>query len=465
MMEEELECGSELEEISQNKLDASIESHKFHLDSQGRAGHKMEMADCDLSNLDFRKCNTKTSSMDVLGIEQRRKQKHESYGSHSFDEIEYNSGAKLNGAILNKSRICDSSLTGISLRGADLIKANLSFSDLKKSILDKADLEGATLIETDLRRSNLKKANLKSADLTNSKLQKANLTGCFLIGANLTHSKMEGVILGDADLTGATLRASDLSDVNLKETKGLRSQTIASANVSGTKLPDDVANFEGVELVNQATENARKLFVALGLACAYAALAISTTETGGGTLELPIIGLDISVRGFYFVVPVLLLAGLGYFHLQMQRVWEEIARLPAVFPDGKAVDRKITPWLVTGIVRAHVPFIKEDPPRYFGLQQRVIIVLAWGLVPLTQGYFLYRFINAFPNKVAYSILGALLVMATTIGAIFSYMVAKKTLREGPKATLADDRDTLIFRTAETLLFVTLLWQISYALAP
>lgn len=464
MTKEELEYETGLEEVSQSKLDVLIENHKFHLESQGRAGSKMKMVGFNLSNLDFRKCDTEISQTEFLGIEQRCKRKYERYGSHSFDEIEYYSGAKLNGAVLNKSKICGSSLTGIYLREADLIKADLSFSDLRKSILNEANLEEATLIKTDLRRSELKKANLESANLTSSKLQKARLNGCFLMDANLAHARMRGVSLGDADLTDATFRASDLRGVDFQETEGLQSQAIAGANTSGTTLPNEIAKFEGVGLVNEATENARKLFVALGLACAYAALAISTAGATEDTLELPIIGLDISVRGFYFVVPILLLAGFGYFHLQMQRVWEEIARLPAVFPDGKAVDRKIKPWLVTGIIRAHIPFIKADLPRFFNLQQAVVVILVWGLVPLTQGYFLYRFADAFPDETAYGIAGTLLFAGTTIGAAFSYVIAKQTLREGSKAALSDDRETLIFYTAEILLLALLLWQVSYVVA-
>lgn len=450
----------ERSQITNEAIDKKVSLHQVWINTNGKDGERADFSLCSFPQ-------HPTHELKGATLRRARFKQADLMGIYWYD-------LDLSGANLFNTIFLDAYLDSPKINNANCFGSNFSKSDIYDACLCDSNFGNASFHESEITssnfcNSNLARARMGSATLHDNQFHKADLHESSLEQSDLTRASFLHATLQDANLSGATLtdtifHAANLRNADLSNTSGLQAKALGRSNVSGAKLPNDVAKFEGVGLVNQATENARKLFIALGLACAYAALAISTTGATGGVLELPIIGLDISVRGFYFVVPVLLLAGLGYFHLQMQRVWEEIARLPAVFPDGKAVDRKITPWLVTGIVRAHVPFIKEDPPRYFGLQRFVIIVLAWGLVPLTQGYFLYRFINAFPNEVAYSIFGALLVITTTIGAVFSYMVAKKTLREGPEATLSGDRDTLIFYTAETLLLVALLWQISYAIA-
>jgi hypothetical protein len=76
-----------------------------------------------------------------------------------------------------------------------------------------------------------------------------------------------------------------------------------------------------------------------------------------------------------------------YFHLYLQRLWEDLAAFPAVFPDGKPLDKKVYPWLMNGMVRAHIPHLRGAHLPFFGLQQVVMIAVAWCIVPLSIGYF------------------------------------------------------------------------------
>ncbi len=94
------------------------------------------------------------------------------------------------------------------------------------------------------------------------------------------------------------------------------------------------------------------------LGCAYAWLTIATTTdarllTNSASSPLPIIGTDIPIAWFYWAAPVLLLGLYSYFHLYLQRLWEGLSELPAVFPDGKALHKNAYPWLLNGLVRAH----------------------------------------------------------------------------------------------------------------
>jgi hypothetical protein len=236
-----------------------------------------------------------------------------------------------------------------------------------------------------------------------------------------------------------------LCDANLRNTYGLQTHAIARADTSNANLPEDVAKFEGLETLDVASQHARKLFITMGLACAYAALAISTRTSGNETFTLPFISVEIGVLGFYVVTPILLALAFGYFHLQMQRVWEEMSRLPAIFPDGKAIDQKIHPWLVTGLARAHVPFIRDDPLPLFPLQKLVVIVLAWGTVPLTQAYFVGSFVSHFPEYATVNGLGAAVVALTIAGGVVTYRTAKAHLRgeyEGPFRPFSSKDDSI-----------------------
>ena len=75
--------------------------------------------------------------------------------------------------------------------------------------------------------------------------------------------------------------------------------------------------------------------------------------TDSATATLPIIGLPISIVGFYYIAPLILLAGYIYFHLDLQRLWDTLAKLPIQFPDGRTLDEKSYPWLLGGLVRVY----------------------------------------------------------------------------------------------------------------
>jgi site-specific recombinase XerD len=50
-----------------------------------------------------------------------------------------------------------------------------------------------------------------------------------------------------------------------------------------------------------------------------------------------------------------------YFHLYLDNLWEELAGLPAYFPDGKRIDQRAYPWLLVTLVRKHFKRLKERP--------------------------------------------------------------------------------------------------------
>ena len=60
--------------------------------------------------------------------------------------------------------------------------------------------------------------------------------------------------------------------------------------------------------------------------------------TNSGSSPLPIIQTKVPIAGFYWAAPAILLALYCYLHLYLQRLWEGMANLPAIFLDGRKLD-------------------------------------------------------------------------------------------------------------------------------
>ena len=222
----------------------------------------------------------------------------------------------------------------------------------------------------------------------------------------------------------------DLGGANLQGVTGLQAHQLRGADVSNAELPEAISKFEGLGIVKEASQSARKLFISMLVACGYSVLTVLTVATAGEagseeTVTLPILGVELELALFYLVGSGLLALLFGYFHLQMQHLWEELADLPARFPDGRPLDRKITPWLITRIVRAHVKLLKEQStPPFFLIQRGVAVILAWVAVPFTLVVFAYNYShNRWWSAFLY-----LLAAATTGFAAASWRKATQTLQ-------------------------------------
>ncbi|MEE9162651.1 MAG: pentapeptide repeat-containing protein, partial [Candidatus Neomarinimicrobiota bacterium] len=177
----------------------------------------------------------------------------------------------------------------------------------------------------------------------------------------------------------------------------LRTDQLGGADITNAILPREIADFTGLGVIEEASKNARKLFLAMLLGCVYGMLTIATTTdarliTNSASSPLPVIGAEIPIVGFYWVAPVLLAGLYIYFHLSMLRIWEGLAGLPAIFIDGISVDQKIYPWLLLGLVRRQFVRLREKPLPLGGVQFSISVLLAWWSVPLTLMLFWLRYI-------------------------------------------------------------------------
>ncbi len=309
-------------------------------------------------------------------------------------------------------------LTGADLRDATLSKANLLSADLSSAHLEGADLSGAVLV---------------AADLSNAHLERANLSGATFSGPGGRAN------LQDADLREAILHGCDLSGVK----GGLRPQQLAGADLTGATLPQALADlFKELGAVGDISESARKLFVAMLAACLYSWLTIATTTdvnliTNRASSPLPIIQTSIPIVGFYVVAPLLLLCVYFYFHFYLQKLWEELGSLPAIFPDGRCLHEKTDPWLLNDLVRAHVTMLKGDRPFMSYFQQAISIVLAWWLVPITLFFFWGRYLPR--HDFRWTTLQVLLLAIAITGAVRLYRLAAASLLGRPRRSFSGIR--------------------------
>jgi len=238
---------------------------------------------------------------------------------------------------------------------ADLFRAAMSNVSLENVDLRGANLKGAILSD-----NNLADSRFDGADFTEANLTRANLTN-----TNLSHALFKAANLESANLQQTQLRDVDLQEATLANAKNLLAEQLGGTNVSGATLPADIAKFELLPRIDELSKSAKRVFLAMLLACAYAALTVfSVTDarllTDSASSPLPIIQTAIPIVGFFGVAPTILFAIYLYFHLYLQRLWNYLATMPAVFPDGISLDEKIYPWLLNGLVRPHFVLLREN---------------------------------------------------------------------------------------------------------
>ncbi len=228
-----------------------------------------------------------------------------------------------------------------------------------------------------------KDADARGADLSEVDWSGVDFSGCDLRGANLSGCTFAGADFRDADLWN-----TDLRDTNLSGAHHLLPAQLAATDLTRVTLPSDLPRFEALGLVESLTQNSTRIFVTILVAVLYTHLTLATTKdlllmmnTGGA--KLPVIGVEIPMLGFLGLTPVILLGLFLYFHLLLLRLWETLAKLPAIFPDGRRIDEMTSPWLMSDLVRMRFPRLGLSKSPLALLQIFIAGFLGWGLVPVT----------------------------------------------------------------------------------
>ncbi len=260
--------------------------------------------------------------------------------------------------------------------------------------------------------------------------QRAMLEGVSLVGIHLGAVNLDRARLAGADLSGAVLTGASLKYADLSHVKGLLGEQLAMADVTGAVLPGYIAGFDGLASVKEMSQNARKLFFGMLLACGYTALTVATTDdlrllTNSASSPMPIIGSSIPIVYFYFSAPFLLVGLYCYLHLYQQRLWEGLAKLPAVFPNGRPLTEMAYPWLMNGLISRHFIRLKDHQPKLAGLQTGLSILLSWWTVPLTLFWVWQRYLRR--HDMMWTFVHVFMLVATMGAGLLFYLTAKQTL--------------------------------------
>jgi uncharacterized protein YjbI with pentapeptide repeats len=357
-------------------------------------------------------------------------------------------------AKLDRARLCKANLQLASLSGASLAGADLSRASLEEAVLQEANLEKTILAKAALSQAHIDKSNLAGVSAVEAHLNNATLTWSILVGAELKGADFAGSNLGYADLTRANLRGANLSEANLDnaslieaslrgacfrdaslmETTGLHEEKFGNTDVTGAKLPPNIRPFESTKTVNELLSSSRNLLWIMLLACLFSWITIaSTTDVqlvlNTAVLALPIIGTRIPLSGFYIVSPILLFGYYLYFLFNLQRLWEGLSKLPAVFPNGSRLDDKFSAWIFAIRVNKYFSVLRMKKPFLLRVQLFLSSVLIWCSIPFVLYLFWGRYLarqEIVPN-ILHSCLFSLSLMAT----VYFYFLSDFTLRYGP----------------------------------
>ncbi|MDH4229654.1 MAG: pentapeptide repeat-containing protein [Nitrospirota bacterium] len=245
---------------------------------------------------------------------------------------------------------------------------------------------------------------------------------------SLWRSRVRITASGQPDFAGADVRGMSLRGADLRQARHLGAHQLAGTDLSGATLPPELEDLSRLTTARATADHARRLFLGVSMACLYT-LTVMLENAGHPTFFLsgdtpP--GLLEPGPWFFVIMPWLLLGGFLWLHVYLQRLWEAIAALPALFPDGTPVTARVGGWLVGGIAWNHVPRLIGHQPELARLQTLLAGMAVWGLVPGTQALFWGAF--AAHASPAAAIWHGLAAGAGCGFAIYSHLLCRRTLR-------------------------------------
>ncbi len=255
----------------------------------------------------------------------------------------------------------------------------------KKANLRASKLEGTELISANLRYADLQDANLKAADLL-----LADLRDACLVRASLQ----------DSCLVGANLEGANLEGASLESAMGLVPRQLAGANLREASLPEQIAKFGALAEFSRASKSSAHIFMAVMSACFVACLIIWKTkdvQLVSDSAVLPFLHSSAAAAALptaeiYLIAPVLLLCVYLLFQYHLQRLWDAVLELPAIFPDGRVLGEKQSR-IVTGLLRLHFHWMNPDPPSTRLIEKGISAILAYWIVPIVLVLFWGRYLT------------------------------------------------------------------------
>jgi uncharacterized protein YjbI with pentapeptide repeats len=277
-------------------------------------------------------------------------------------------------------------LTQLDLSGLRLDGVDLSRCTLRNVNFEGAKLPGACLDNADLRGANFENARLEYATLRQAKLANARLTR-----ANLRWCRFAGADLRNADLSEAIVDPSDFRMTDL----------------AGARLPSELlASFkESVTHIESTGHHPRAVFFSLAALCAFAAITAAGASdvaliADQGSIKIPILNNEVSVRAFFLIAPFLCFAFLSYVAIYLRYLARMLLKLPLRLPDGAGIAETLSPWMlnIAPDLPPHLPTspdqTDDNRARDIGGSRRLVIFVTRSIVPITLTIMLCQFLGS-----------------------------------------------------------------------
>uniref|UniRef100_A0A7V4G678 Pentapeptide repeat-containing protein n=1 Tax=Desulfobacca acetoxidans TaxID=60893 RepID=A0A7V4G678_9BACT len=289
-------------------------------------------------------------------------------------------------------------------------------------------------VRADLPEYDFQNLDLRGRVLTQAGLPRANFTGASLVGANLEGADLEEATFDQADLWEAAFQDANLQGAHLEHSLNLNTLKLGRANLKDCRLPQDKQQFAGLEAVKEAANVSSQIFTALLVGGVYTFFTVfSMTDvnlvTDSGVTTLPIFNSALNVTSFFLAAPTLLLLTYVYFHLNLQHLWKKLADIPAVFPDGQLLDKKVFPWLFNWLPNSYFKQLRELKDRdhiFVFLQRWSVCIFAWFFIPVILVCIWFRYL--YVRNVVITTVHVIIITAAFLFGCWFYRLASDTLR-------------------------------------
>ena len=378
---------------------------------------KIDFREIQINEGSFRKCSfieSIVSGVDFSGLD---------FGGGSFDRVEL-VGTNFSQSALIEANFVNCDLTQALIPGADFSGAKLTWS-----ILSGMDFSVATWCNTKFHKATIQGVDFRQIDFSDASFDETDFANSsFKDGifsrTNISKTDFSSLNIRDCDFSDSTFQTNNIK---------LSTNHFGGTRILGATLPEEIGKFGALEHVAETSKHARNVFIALIGACFYSLLTVLTTTdvallTNSTSTPLPIINAAMPAKYFYMAVPAVLLFLYFYLHFYLQTMWEELSGLPAIFHDGRRLDKVAYPWMLTSMVPRYMHFLRGEREGFSALKEFFSIAAAFGLVPVTIFLVWVRFLPA--HELSSTILiGGLCVIATLFG-LFAFFNMRTTLKTG-----------------------------------
>jgi uncharacterized protein YjbI with pentapeptide repeats len=273
----------------------------------------------------------------------------------------------------------------------------------QRADLSNAQLEATELISVNLRLADLHDANLRATDL---------------LLADLRDACMVRADLEEACVVGANLEGANLEGASLETAMGLVPRQFAGANLRDALLSPELMEFQAITAFQRESRNAFRYFGLMTAVSALSWLVIWKTRDAQLLTDSAVIpflhshaaATAVPTAESYLIVPVAIFIAYLLFHFHLQRLWDSVMELPAIFPDGQTLGDR-GPGIITGLLRTHFRWMNPDPTSTRLVEKGVSLLAAYWIVPATLLLFWARYLTR--QEIHGTILQALLVVIST----------------------------------------------------